>query len=96
MKEEAESVISEGNRQRSVGRTDMNAESSRSHAIFTCWIERHYGAGTESGGGASVSKSRVTVGKLNLVDLAGSERGAKTGATGARAKEGDRHVPRVL
>ncbi len=66
----------------------MNAESSRSHAIFTCWIERQYGVKAESGGGAAEAKSRVTVGKLNLVDLAGSERGTKTGATGTRAKEG--------
>ena len=33
-------------------------------------------------------KEHVKRGKLNLVDLAGSERASKTGATGARMKEG--------
>ena len=59
----------------------MNAESSRSHSIFTIVIEM-----------SSVSeldgKEHVKRGKLNLVDLAGSERASKTGATGARMKEG--------
>lgn len=62
----------------------MNAESSRSHAIFTLIVEssqvvlimllipdQQVADGTTC----------VRMGKLNLVDLAGSERVSKTGAT---------------
>merc|ERR1719350_1672927 len=55
----------------------MNADSSRSHSIFTINIEMM----SSSGDG------QIRKGKLNLVDLAGSERQAKTEATGARLKE---------
>lgn len=51
----------------------MNADSSRSHSIFTIYIE----TGEEVDG-----EQRIKAGKLNLVDLAGSERSSKTGATG--------------
>lgn len=57
----------------------MNSESSRSHSIFTIYIET--AEKTENG-------QRIKAGKLNLVDLAGSERLGKTGATGDTAKEG--------
>lgn len=53
--------------------TEMNAESSRSHSIFTIIIENQ----EEVNG-----KLSTRAGKLNLVDLAGSERQDKTGATG--------------
>jgi len=43
----------------------MNAESSRSHSIFTVIVEA-----SENRDG----KDCITRGKLNLVDLAGSER----------------------
>ncbi|CAD5219598.1 unnamed protein product [Bursaphelenchus okinawaensis] len=61
---------------RHVGATLMNKDSSRSHSIFTIYVE----ALAESSG-------TIRMGKLNLVDLAGSERQAKTGATGERFKE---------
>ncbi|KAF0293894.1 Kinesin-like protein KIF3A [Amphibalanus amphitrite] len=64
---------------RSVGATNMNEHSSRSHAIFTTTIER-----SERG---LDGQNHVRVGKLHLVDLAGSERQTKTGATGQRLKE---------
>ena len=57
----------------------MNSESSRSHSIFTMYIET--AEKTEKG-------QRIRAGKLNLVDLAGSERLSKTGATGDTQKEG--------
>ncbi len=50
----------------------MNAESSRSHSIFTIHLER---AETDETSG----EEHIRVAKLNLVDLAGSERQAKTG-----------------
>merc|ERR1719362_2624833 len=55
----------------------MNADSSRSHSIFTINIEMM----------SSTGDGQIRKGKLNLVDLAGSERQAKTGATGNRLKE---------
>ena len=44
----------------------MNKESSRSHSIFTIYIET-----SEMG---QTGETVFKVGKLNLVDLAGSER----------------------
>merc|ERR1712165_61151 len=72
-------LMTVGNKNRSVGSTDMNEQSSRSHAIFTVTIEC-----SEKG---PDGKQHVRVGKLHLVDLAGSERQSKTGATGQRLKE---------
>lgn len=65
----------------------MNADSSRSHSIFTLTIEcvEKYDSKTAAQGGGD---SHIRMGKLNLVDLAGSERQNKTGATGDRLKEG--------
>ena len=65
---------------RSVGATLMNAESSRSHSIFTAYVET-----METLEGQE--KDSIRAGKLNLVDLAGSERQSKTAATGDRLKE---------
>ena len=62
-----------GNNHRVTKGTNMNARSSRSHAIFTIYIET-----SEEVEGRQIVKA----GKLNLVDLAGSERQKKTGATG--------------
>ncbi|KAG1692022.1 Kinesin-like protein KIF3B [Nymphon striatum] len=77
--EEIEHVMNVGNQNRSVGATNMNEHSSRSHAIFIITIE-HSELGPDG-------QNHIRVGKLNLVDLAGSERQAKTGAVGERQKE---------
>ena len=58
---------------RSVGSTQSNARSSRSHSVFSLKL-----FGENRGTGASVS------GILHLVDLAGSERLSKSEATGER------------
>ncbi|XP_072533765.1 kinesin-like protein KIF3C [Salminus brasiliensis] len=76
---EIEHVMNAGNRARSVGFTNMNEHSSRSHAIFTITVE--------CGQPGPDGRSHIRVGKLNLVDLAGSERQAKTGVKGERLKE---------
>ena len=76
---EIEHVMSVGNQNRSVGPTNMNEHSSRSHAIFIITVE--CSQLDEEG------NSHIRVGKLNLVDLAGSERQSKTGAQGERFKE---------
>lgn len=69
-------VMYMGNKNRTVGFTNMNEHSSRSHAIFLIKIEM-----------CEVGSTLVKVGKLNLIDLAGSERQSKTGATAERLKE---------
>ena len=80
--QEIADIISQGNTNRSVGSTSMNAESSRSHSIFTLKI--HQREAVEAAGGKEIK----IYSKINLVDLAGSERSSKTNATGARLKEG--------
>ncbi|GCC36624.1 hypothetical protein chiPu_0015119 [Chiloscyllium punctatum] len=76
-----ESLMSEGNKSRTVAATNMNEESSRSHAVFNI-ILTHTLYDLQSG------TSGEKVSKLSLVDLAGSERAAKSGAAGDRLKEG--------
>ncbi|KAJ3134044.1 Kinesin-like protein kif3a [Geranomyces variabilis] len=74
-----------GTRRRTVGETDMNNVSSRSHAVLTLTIEQI----TRRRGGTSpddISSRKRS--KIHLVDLAGSERANSTGATGTRLKEG--------
>lgn len=70
---EIERAMAIGNSARKTAETNMNATSSRSHSIFTIYIET---SRIEKG------ESRIKAGKLNLVDLAGSEKLGKTGATG--------------
>lgn len=55
-------LLMRGTKQRHVGETSMNRESSRSHCVFTCTLESRV---TEEGI-TSIRHSR-----LNLVDLAG-------------------------
>uniref|UniRef100_UPI00358E9EBB kinesin-like protein KIF3B n=1 Tax=Myxine glutinosa TaxID=7769 RepID=UPI00358E9EBB len=77
--QEIDHLMSIGNRNRSIGATNMNEHSSRSHAIFVITVE--------SSEVRDDGESHIRVGKLNLVDLAGSERQTKTGAEGERLKE---------
>ena len=72
-----------GRKNRSVGATLMNQDSSRSHSIFTITIEIASlpAAGaigvtdeSEDGGADKPPERHIRVGKLNFVDLAGSER----------------------
>ncbi|XP_058849340.1 kinesin-like protein KIF17 [Acipenser ruthenus] len=76
---ECERIMEQGWKNRSVGYTLMNKDSSRSHSIFTIHLE--ISTVDQSGEG------HLRAGKLNLVDLAGSERQSKTGATGERLRE---------
>ncbi|XP_038884549.1 kinesin-like protein KIN-7N [Benincasa hispida] len=83
-------LIKQGEVNKHFGETNMNARSSRSHTIFRMVIESK---GKDIGDNLSADSIRVSV--LNLVDLAGSERIAKTGAEGARLKEG-KHINKSL
>ena len=73
--EDIQSCLDRGNKNRHVGATSMNDQSSRSHSLFTVYLE------IEENG-------KIRSGKLNLVDLAGSERVGKTNATGQTFDEG--------
>ncbi|XP_072416992.1 kinesin-like protein KIF13A isoform X6 [Chiloscyllium punctatum] len=79
--EDIESLMSEGNKSRTVAATNMNEESSRSHAVFSIIL-------TQTLNDLQSGTSGEKVSKLSLVDLAGSERVSKTGAAGERLKEG--------
>uniref|UniRef100_A0A8D2L1M8 Kinesin family member 13A n=1 Tax=Varanus komodoensis TaxID=61221 RepID=A0A8D2L1M8_VARKO len=79
--EDIESLMSEGNKSRTVAATNMNEESSRSHAVFNIVV-------TQTLYDLQTGNSGEKVSKVSLVDLAGSERVSKTGAAGERLKEG--------
>ena len=65
-----------GHKNRSVGCTDMNEHSSRSHCMLSVYVDNaHRMAATR------------TRAKLHLIDLAGSERLSKSNATGQRQLE---------
>lgn len=73
--EDAYEVLQIGNAARSTAATNMNDESSRSHAIFTLSVE------------VLTREDRRLASKLHMVDLAGSERTKRTGAVGIRLRE---------
>lgn len=77
--QDIEQTMNRGASNRHTAETKMNKDSSRSHCIFTIYVET---AETKADG-----NQLLKVGKLNLVDLAGSERQAKTQAEGMRLKE---------
>ncbi|XP_036358339.1 kinesin-like protein KIF13A isoform X8 [Octopus sinensis] len=79
--EDIDNLMNEGNKSRTVAATNMNSESSRSHAVFNIIVTQ-----TLVDSGSMVKGEKVS--KLSLVDLAGSERAQKTGAVGERLKEG--------
>jgi len=72
--------MEEGQNNRTIGSTAMNATSSRAHTVITIELK----SVNTSEAGRPVVKHSV----INLVDLAGSEKAGQTGATGDRLKEG--------
>jgi len=69
-------IMKQGNSNRSIASTLMNAESSRSHSIFILTITQN-----------NLEDLSQKTGKLYLVDLAGSEKISKTGASGTTLEE---------
>ncbi|KAH9690361.1 kinesin-like protein KIN-4C [Citrus sinensis] len=87
-KEEMASFLSRGSLSRATGSTNMNSQSSRSHAIFTITMEQKKIARCQNGVTTDDVGDDILCAKLHLVDLAGSERAKRTGADGLRFKEG--------
>ncbi len=62
-------LIDEANRNRSVGSTAANADSSRSHSIMQFALKRGGGGGAAPGGGGDPEGKLI--GKISFIDLAG-------------------------
>lgn len=75
---ETYNLLKIGARNRHVSSTSMNKESSRSHSVFTLYIESK----SNFDGLTNFKSSR-----FNLIDLAGSERQKSTACLGERLKE---------
>mmetsp|Transcript_571 Transcript_571/g.870 ORF Transcript_571/g.870 Transcript_571/m.870 type:complete len:1572 (+) Transcript_571:427-5142(+) len=76
--EETLELLKIGARNRHVGSTSMNMESSRSHSVFTMLIESRF---------VQDGLSNFKSSRFHLIDLAGSERQKLTDAAGDRIKE---------
>lgn len=74
--DEVYAILKIGNENRSIGVTNMNKQSSRSHSVFILQVEQK-----------NLSDYSSKTGKIYLVDLAGSERISKTGAEGQTLTE---------
>ncbi|KFQ02262.1 Kinesin-like KIF9 [Leptosomus discolor] len=68
----------QGETNRVIAEHALNKNSSRSHCIFTIYIESRF---------RLLSEAKCVNSKINLIDLAGSERLSKTGSEGQVLKE---------
>ncbi|XP_034812202.2 kinesin-like protein KIF9 isoform X7 [Pan paniscus] len=71
-------AVQQGETNRIIASHTMNKNSSRSHCLFTIYIEAH---------SRTLSEEKYITSKINLVDLAGSERLGKSGSEGQVLKE---------
>ncbi|XP_074013164.1 kinesin-like protein KIF9 isoform X1 [Numenius arquata] len=76
--EDALNLFFEGETNRVITEHTLNKNSSRSHCIFTIYIESRFRV---------FSDGKCVNSKINLIDLAGSERLSKTGSEGQVLKE---------
>ncbi|KAG2666296.1 hypothetical protein I3760_15G051800 [Carya illinoinensis] len=88
---EMAACLEQGSLCRATGSTNMNNQSSRSHAIFTITLEQMRKFNPAICSDSSLNETmneEYLCAKLHLVDLAGSERAKRTGSDGLRFKEG--------
>ncbi|XP_040996766.1 kinesin-like protein KIN-4A isoform X2 [Juglans microcarpa x Juglans regia] len=88
---EMAACLEQGSLSRATGSTNMNNQSSRSHAIFTITLEQMRKFNPAICSDSSLNETmneEYLCAKLHLVDLAGSERAKRTGSDGLRFKEG--------
>uniref|UniRef100_A0A673ARC9 Kinesin motor domain-containing protein n=1 Tax=Sphaeramia orbicularis TaxID=375764 RepID=A0A673ARC9_9TELE len=84
--DEVLSLLESGNTARHTGATQMNPNSSRSHTIFTIYMDQRRGSSRLCSSTTSTGAQMLSS-KFHFVDLAGSERILRTGNTGERLKE---------
>jgi kinesin family protein 6/9 len=84
--EDALNMLFEGEINRSYASHELNSHSSRSHTVYTMYIQSR---------SRVESTEKMTYSKLHLVDLAGSERTKKTGTSGSQLNEA-RHINKSL
>ncbi|KAI9089302.1 hypothetical protein K1719_029581 [Acacia pycnantha] len=96
--QEMAACLEQGSLSRATGSTNMNNQSSRSHAIFTITLELmhklHSNSSVSDASDEDMGEEYLCA-KLHLVDLAGSERAKRTGTDGLRLREGI-HINRGL
>ena len=87
--EDALDLMQKAQKRRVVAYTDLNAESSRSHSIFTIRVVQTQQDPPElvSTSTSTNRSKQIHVSQLSLVDLAGSERTKRTKNTGSRLRE---------
>lgn len=78
-KSEVFQLLEKGSDKRRTASTLMNANSSRSHTVFSAVV--HIRETTDDG------EELMKTGKINFVDLAGSENISRSGAVDKRARE---------
>lgn len=83
--EEAFDAFYLGLKRKRMAHTNLNAESSRSHSVFT--IRLVQAPVDEMGEAVIQNKKFLSISQLSLVDLAGSERTNRTKNTGQRLRE---------
>ncbi|KAL4369753.1 hypothetical protein GQ457_05G013510 [Hibiscus cannabinus] len=96
--QEMAACLEQGSVNRATGSTNMNNQSSRSHAIFTITLEQMHKIQAVYAVNDTPDEDmgeEYLCAKLHLVDLAGSERAKRTGSDGLRLKEGI-HINRGL
>ncbi|GLB45200.1 putative TRAFAC class myosin-kinesin ATPase superfamily, kinesin family protein [Lyophyllum shimeji] len=74
--EEFDAIYNQATKNRSVGATNLNRASSRSHAVLTIEVRM-----------SDPTRNTTLIGKINLVDLAGSENNKLTGNDPSRMAE---------
>jgi kinesin family member 6/9 len=94
--EDAFDLLFQGETNRTIAEHCLNASSTRSHCIFTVYIERRANPDADvEGDDPTLSSSVAVFSKLHLVDLAGSERMKKTHVSGVMLKEAS-HINKSL